>query len=583
MFKVVSAEMKKMVSKPGIYVLAILLALILVLGVFIYKPTVYQDTSQNIQGETVLDIYNQFDGGSNAGIKYSVDDNIVKASIPVTLYRINGSSYKDYINELYSKFETNFSAFRNCAYDSSSSNTINTNRTNLLQSLTDLNYAINTGINNAQNGAYTILTTNSNFDTFEEYYDYVYDNFDVSVNESNRTIIAEMCKEYEDNFKEKFVGSINNFKYPTISDDFIKDYSSNTEGTKYFTINSRMQDILADIYELRDSAQSNSDTNQSISSKDEMTRLINLYVNTANTFINLVNYELLSNAFSVVNTNDQLDLMYLNNQSEYNSNSLLIRYTYLFENGKTENDFAHPLTIGVTSNHEINAYDYAYFILKLFSFIIIVYAVMTACHSIAGEIKEGSMRYLAIRPVGRTKLFFGKLLAVLMMSIIMIVFSAIVALCVGGTVYGFDSLTILTIFNGSTAITMHPIVMLLIYLVSLFFELAVYASIAMLLSCLFKSDLFAVTIMLVLYLLNTLLPVFAGGINSWLTYYPFSHISIYSLFGSSNYALSDNFLNILLGAKVYAGTNIGLTVCVILLFIIIANVIGSIIFKKKEL
>ena len=144
-------------------------------------------------------------------------------------------------------------------------------------------------------------------------------------------------------------------------------------------------------------------------------------------------------------------------------------------------------------------------------------------------------------------------------------------------------MTILTIFNGSTAITMHPIVMLMIYLASLFFELVVYASIAMLLSCLFKSDLFAVTIMLVLYLLNTLLPVFAGGINSWLTYYPFSHISIYSLFGSSNYALSDNFLNILLGAKVYAGTNIGLTVYVILLFIIIANVIGSIIFKKKEL
>ena len=394
---------------------------------------------------------------------------------------------------------------------------------------------------------------------------------------------AEICKEYEDRFKDSFINSINNFKYPTLSDEFIEDYTANVEGTKYFTINARMQEIIADIYELRDLAQSNSDTNQSISSKDEMLRLINLYVNTADTFINLVNYELLSNAFSAVDTNDQLDLMYLANQSQYNSNSLLIRYTYLFENNKTENDFAHPLTIGVTSNHETNAYDYAYFILRLFSFIIIVYAVMTACHSIAGEIKEGSMRYLAIRPVGRIKLFFGKLLAILLMSIIMILFSAIVALCVGGAVYGFESLKILTIFNGSTAMTMHPIVMLLVYLLSMFLELAVYASIAMLLSCLFKSDLFAVTIMLVLYLINTLLPVFAGGINSWLAYYPFSHISLYSLFGSSNYALSDNFLNILLGAKVYAGTNIGLTISVTLLFIIIANVLGSILFKKKEL
>ncbi len=583
MFKVISAEIKKMVSKPGIYILAILLAVILVLGVFIYRPTVYQDTSVNLQGDTVLDIYNQFDGGLNAGIKYDVDDNIINASYPVTLYRINGVAYKDHINELVNHFETNFSAYRNCAYDSSSSNTISTNKTNLLQSLINLNNAINIGINNAQNGAYTILTTTSNFNTYEEYYEYVYSNFDVTVTESNRTTIAEICKEYEDNFKEKFISSIDNFKYPNVSDDFIEDYSANIEGTKYSTINARMQEIITDIYELRDLAQFDSEINQSISSKDEMIRLINLYINTADTFINLVNYELLSNAFSVVNTNDQLDLMYLTNQSQYNSDSLLIRYTYLFENGKTENDYAHPLTIGVTSNHETNAYDYAYFILKLFSFIIIVYAVMTACHSIAGEIKEGSMRYLAIRPVGRIKLFFGKLFAILLMSIIMILFSAIIALCVGGAVYGFDSLTILTIFNGTTAITMHPIVMLLIYLLSMFLELMVYASIAMLLSCLFKSDLFAVTIMLVLYLLNTLLPVFAGGINSWLAYYPFSHISLYSLFGSSNYALSDNFLNILLGAKVYAGTNIGLTISVTLLFIIIANVLGSILFKKKEL
>ena len=165
----------------------------------------------------------------------------------------------------------------------------------------------------------------------------------------------------------------------------------------------------------------------------------------------------------------------------------------------------------------------------------------------------------------------------------MIIFSAVVALCVGGAVYGFESLTILTIFNGTTAITMHPIVMLLLYLISLFLELTVYASIAMLLSCLFKSDLFAVTIMLVLYLLNILLPIFAGGINSWLAFYPFSHISLYSLFGSSNYALADNFLNVLLGAKVYAGTNIGLTIFIIVLFIAIANIIGSAVFKKKEL
>lgn len=169
------------------------------------------------------------------------------------------------------------------------------------------------------------------------------------------------------------------------------------------------------------------------------------------------------------------------------------------------------------------------------------------------------------------------------MSLIMIIFSAIIAVCVGGAVYGFSSASILTIFNSSTAIVIHPIVMLIIYLVSLLLELIVYTSIAMLLSCLFKSDLFAVTLMIVLYLLNTLLPVFVTGANSWLTYYPFSHISLYSLFGSSIYAISNNFLNMLLGAKVYAGTNIGLTITVILLFVVIINLLATVAFKKKEL
>ena len=584
MFKVVSAEIKKMVSKPGIYILAILLAVVLVLGVFIYKPTVYEDTSVNIKGESVLDIYGEFYGnGVSSGLKIETDNNIINTTQLVNSYTINGTTYKEYINNLYKEFENNFSIYRNCAYDSSSTSSINTTKNLLLQSLTNLNNSINTGINNAQKGAYTIISTNKNYNNYENLYENIYEIFNVTVSESNRSQIAEICKEYEDNFKENFTTSIKSFKFPILDSNLIRDYTINEENTKYFIINNRMSEILNQINELKDLAQTDSEINTSLKSKDDMLNLINLYINTAKTYINLAHYELLTNAFSTVSTSEQLDLMYLGSESKYDANSFLIRYTYLFDNNKTEDDYAHPLTIGVASNHGTNAYDYAYFVLKLFSFIIIVYAIMVACHAIAGEIKEGSMRYLAIRPISRTKLYFGKLFAILLMSTIMIIFSAIIALCVGGAVYGFQSLKILTIFNGTTAITMHPIVMLLIYLISMFLELTVYASIALLFSTLFKSDLLSVTILLVLYLINTLLPILSDGVNSWLAFYPFSHISLYSMFGSSNYALSDNFLNIMFGAKIYASSNFILTILVIGLFIIIANLIGSHLFKRKEL
>ena len=578
MFKVISAELKKMVSKPGIYVLAILLAIILVLGVFIYNPTVYSTSNITLTGSTVMEKYTYFIGEGSGSIKLQADSSITDASNKILSYTIDGKTQEENINNLYDTFVMYYNNYREAAYNDTPANVITTYRNNLINALNSLNTAITTGVNNSSAGAYTILTTRSNYDRYTSAYESVRTLF--STNTSN---IADICQEYEDSYRNDFTSSIDALIYPTLSEELIRDYTVNEEGTKLHTELSRLNEINDSIQSIYNEVRDGTKDNESISVMQELEDLANLYMNTASTFTNLVNYELLSNAFSFVNTNDQLDLLYLENETQYNSNTLLIRYDYLFDNNKTENDYAHPLTIGVTSNDEINAYDYAYFILRLFSFIIIVYAIMSACHAIAGEIKEGSMRYFAIRPVNRLTLYFGKFLAIILMSLIMIIFSAIIAVCVGGAVYGFSSASILTIFNSTTAIVIHPIVMLIIYLVSLLLELIVYTSIAMLLSCLFKSDLFAVTLMIVLYLLNTLLPVFVTGANSWLTYYPFSHISLYSLFGSSIYAISNNFLNMLLGAKVYAGTNIGLTITVIVLFVVIINLLATVAFKKKEL
>lgn len=578
MFKVISAELKKMVSKPGIYVLAILLAIILVLGVFIYNPTVYSTSNITLTGSTVMEKYTYFIGEGSGSIKLQADSSITDASNKILSYTIDGKTQEENIEDLYDTFIMYYNNYREAAYNDTPANVITTYRNNLVNALNSLNIAITTGVNNSSAGAYTILTTRSNYDRYTSAYESVRTLFN-----TNTSNIADICQEYEDSYRNDFTSSIDALIYPTLSEELIRDYTVNEEGTKLHTELLRLNEINDSIQSIYNDVRDGTKDNESISVMQELEDLANLYMNTASTFTNLVNYELLSNAFSFVNTNDQLDLLYLENETQYNSNTLLIRYDYLFDNNKTENDYAHPLTIGVTSNDEINAYDYAYFILRLFSFIIIVYAIMSACHAIAGEIKEGSMRYFAIRPVNRLTLYFGKFFAIILMSLIMIIFSAIIAVCVGGAVYGFSSASILTIFNSSTAIVIHPIVMLIIYLVSLLLELIVYTSIAMLLSCLFKSDLFAVTLMIVLYLLNTLLPVFVTGANSWLTYYPFSHISLYSLFGSSIYAISNNFLNMLLGAKVYAGTNIGLTITVIVLFVVIINLLATVAFKKKEL
>lgn len=584
MFKIISAEIKKIVSKPGIYILSVLLALILVLGVFIYKPTVIKSSQFELDGVSFIGKYTYFtENGDIPNNLTSIEkrlNNSIKSIENYSLIVNNETiSHKENISILLDKCNELYNAYQDCSSDNSYQEYIDGIRQNLVSSYINLNVAIENAFLLSQEGSYVILSTKSNYKNYKQAYKNVLSWANVNVSKENLTL---HFIEFEKKFKEPLYESINNFKYTSLSKSFVNDFTSNSENTKFTLLNNRLDNINAKIAEKYLLAQS--DTDYDTKNASDMDKLANEYANTVDTFVNLIKYELIVDAFNTVDSSkEEVKMMYLSDYSNYNSKSLLQRYKYLFENNKSENDFAKPLTIGVTSNYNVNAYDYSYFILKIFSFVIIMYAIMASCHSIAGEIKEGSMRYLAIRPVSRTTLFFGKWLSVIIMSTILMIFSLIISLCVGGAVYGFDSNPILAIFNGNAAFTTQPIGMLAIFMLSMFLELVVYSLIAMFFSTVFKSDLMSMTVLLVIYLLNILMPVFVEGTNTWLAYYPFSHISLYSLFGSAVYGVSQNFFNLLFGAKIYAGTHIALTLSIIALISIVVGFFAVRIFKNKEL
>ncbi len=586
MFKIISAEIKKIVSKPGIYILAILLAAILTFGVFIYEPALHDNSAFILDGVTYIEKHTNFTGNGelNAGKMAECNTKIENAIQSVRNYRITteqGETYsqQEYIQTLVNKYAEIYDSYQDSSTDQTYQEQIDRLRNSLIASFEELNLAIENAFSNSQLGSYTILSSKENYETYKSTYKEVLSWAKTSVKKENLT---QHFSEFENKYKNKFYSTLNNFKYPTLSDNFINSYISEGENSKRAILNERLNAISSQVDE-HFTLSYNDSTGYNIKNAHIMDELANLYVDSVDTYASLIRYELINNAFSVLSTSEHIDVMYLSEYSQFNSKSMLAKYNYLFENNKKSLDFANPLTIGVTSNGDINAYDYSYFVLKIFSFVIIIYAIMACCHSIAGEVKEGSMRYLAIRPVSRKELFFGKWLSVIFMSTILIIFSSIISLCVGSAVYGMSSKTILTVFNGTTAFTIHPLGMIGIYLLSLLFELLVYSLLGMLLSVLFKSDLMSVTVLLMLYLLNTLVPIFVQEANSWLTYYPFSHISLYALFGSAVYAVPYNFFNLVFGAKVYTGTHALLTISVILLTIFITSILAIKAFKNKEL
>ena len=587
MFKILSAEVKKIVSKPGIYILSVLLAIVLVLGVFIYKPVVHEDSRFELKNSTFIEKYTDFigDGSQNAGKQAQAQNDILNAINSINNYSVYYEKQNEYITQqkhvelLIKQFEDFYDAYRDCSSDNSSSSQINSTRTSLVNTLTSLNVSIENAFIKSHNSSYPILSSKDNYNLYITSYKQVYEWAKIAVEKEN---LVDHFVAYENKYKDNFYKSLNGFVYPTLSDDLIKTYTTDSEGTKLSILNERLTEIMNQIAEHLTLSQSDP-TGYNIKNAHIMDELANKYVITANNYTEMIKLELINHAFTYLSTSEELNVMFLSDFSSYNTKSLLAKYRYIFDENKTSYDFANPLTIGVSSNNEINAYDYAYFVLKLFSFIIIIYSILASCHTIAGEVKEGSMRYLSIRPISRKEMFFGKWLSIILMSSILMLFSTVISLCVGNAVYGMSSATILTTFNGSIAFTIHPLGLIGIYLLSMLLELIVYSLIAMLFSVLFKSDLMSMTVLMVLYLLNLIVPIFVQGANSWLAYYPFSHMSLYSLFGSSVYASSNNFFNLVFGAKVYAGTHAALTISTIFIFAALAGFIAVRLFKKKEL
>ncbi|MBO5948805.1 hypothetical protein J6Q66_08225, partial [bacterium] len=166
MFKVISAEFKKILSKPGVYILSVLLAILLIGGVFIYKPTVYESASVSLNGNSVLQKYNNF---ANSTIP-NVEEDINNTINAVLFYHVNGDngyiSHKENITQRLNSFKANLKNYLDCANDSSAiiDSYIDTvARPDLIKSMENLNSAVETAVNKAKSGSYAVVTTEANY------------------------------------------------------------------------------------------------------------------------------------------------------------------------------------------------------------------------------------------------------------------------------------------------------------------------------------------------------------------------------------------------------------------------------------
>ncbi|MFQ6724213.1 MAG: ABC transporter permease, partial [Clostridia bacterium] len=315
---------------------------------------------------------------------------------------------------------------------------------------------------------------------------------------------------------------------------------------------------------------------------NEMNSLFNRYQNCFSILATSYDSSMCVDALnSITNKSQRAKLLGYANVSLYEQEETAIRYKYYIENHSSPSDYANSLSVTHTSNGKINAYDFTFFVMSLFSVGVILFAIYLSAHTISGEISNNTMRFVSIRPVKRSSLFFGKYFAILIMSALLLLFGTITSLIVGGILFGFESANILMIINGNLIFTIHPILAILIFILSSFMTIAVYSSISILLSTILKSELLAMLIGVIIYTVSLILPLFFG-INSWLKFYPLANINLFSYFGTTRIT-SDSVLAKLFNNVVYHGMNIWISLIYIIGISIILLLIARHIFKKREL
>jgi len=572
MGKVIRFELKKLVSRIGIYILVLFMAGILVASAFMYNPTERPSTSLSLVGETVSDMYSSFTSGLKDDYLAIVDDVKTNAST----YISTSSSYIKYnnaneINKLFNQFDDYCHMYSEASATEGEYSVL---LVGINESLQQLKNALDTTLTHTKNSTgYYILTTSDNYTKLYSALNGVIANFDAPV---SHKLAGE---KYYSDYRENLCESLDKLVYPNLESTAIK-YAEN--GTYYALITLRMGEI-ADKMEMQYNkvlADSNLNTDKTI--KAELNKLFNRYANCAKMFETSYSSSMCVDAlYSVKGKTARSKLVGYGDVSLYEQEQISLEYEYYIKENLNSTDFANSLSVTHTSNDKANAYDFSYFVMSLLGVLIIIFAIYWSATTISGEINNNTMRFTAIRPVKRGSLFFGKYLAVVLMSLILLIFGAVSSFIVGGIMFGFESANILMIINSSFVIVAHPMAVLAIYVLSLLLLLALYSAFTIMLSACFKSDLLTMIIGVMVYVVNLVLPLFFGA-GSWLRFYPGTNINLFAYFGSTRLT-SDSILGELFNNVVYHGMNMWITLVYIIGITALLLLIGKTIFKKREL
>ncbi len=297
-------------------------------------------------------------------------------------------------------------------------------------------------------------------------------------------------------------------------------------------------------------------------------------------------------------TENVLSLHYLNGYSKSEVLQLKGYNDYNFYEVKEENakiefmvntktfdqDYSSVFSFNQNSSSETSVWDFMFYALKIASLIIVIFAIIMSSNIMAYEFDTGTIKLLAIRPYKRYKVLLGKLFSVLFFVIVFVLFSALIAFLAGFSSYPLVMTNVLAVFNASWAFAIHPVLLMVIYLLSIMLEISFYAIIAFSISTLFRSFAGAMSTSVVAYILALVLNI-AFGTYLWYNFIPFMNTDFFRFFGGVFQPTNSVAMGIgnLLNVGLPSNSNFFVSLAIYAVFVGLLYFLANLVFKKRDI
>lgn len=565
MFKIFSLELKKLFTRVWFYVFLLVLVAVLAITAFTFKPIQRNYEKIIISGETVNEIYNNFN--KHDGVKYEYDQRVLNVTTTAELY-IN-TNVKNEINAAFEEFNSSCIRFQEQASTLTSQqsedlfNTIKTKFDNF-------NFVLNKFLEPTKNQTgYFVLTSESNYTKLYSIINKIAMEMITSV---NNEVVENYCSVYS----KDLAYYLDSLIYPKLKDTAAK-YKLNSYLNNITTL--RLEEINQKIDNFNLEATSNSELNSSSVLKDKILGEIEAYISVANLYINGFENNICVQALSSLSSNQRKSLIGYSNilLNECEDKAVLSEHCII--NNLNPNDYASGLSATHTSNYNKNAYDFTYYVIGFVAILITLFAIYSIANSVSG--KKSTNTLLAVKPIGRKGILFGKYFSIMFASLLILLACFGICFVVGGAMYGYNTSSILMVFNGQFVLTINPIISLMLYALSLMLIIMLYGAITLMLSTFIKNKFIIAIIISLFYIGNLALPVMFD-VYSWLRFYPLANINLMAYF-SGNQLTNTSVIAKLFNCEIYYGMRFIISLSYILVITILMLWIANVIFRKKDL